>query len=198
MGVVVFIPGQRSVKLVRSAALLLGSTGLPLGWFITRRWRRLQEVETILRSAIRDSDTQQNVSLFPCLHNVFSMHYTQNINKAQKEDRVAWFCFLLPCVSFFIHYLSNNVVDFSACMHSSFILSFFSPFYQSPNENPKPYLYFHSSSVCGLLTCLVLVFNSCRVLFLKYSHQNPTILMIIQECFKQVIPIHLTRIMVFY
>lgn len=40
MDVVVFIPGQRSVKLVRSAALLLGSTastGLPLGWFMTRR-----------------------------------------------------------------------------------------------------------------------------------------------------------------
>lgn len=94
MGVVVFIPGQRSVKLVRSAALLLGTTGLPLGWFITRRWRRLQEVETILRSAIRDNDTQQNVSLFPCLHNVLSMHYTQNIRlrrRTELHDFVSFF-----------------------------------------------------------------------------------------------------------
>lgn len=103
MDVVVFVPGQRSVKPVRSAALLLGSTastGLPLGWFITRSWGRLQGEESTLRPASRYSDSQRNESVFPWLHNILSMHYAQNINKAQKEERIAWFCFLLPRVPF--------------------------------------------------------------------------------------------------
>lgn len=45
-------------------------------------------MESSLRSTITDSDSQQNISVVPWLHNVLSMHYAQNINKAQMEDRI--------------------------------------------------------------------------------------------------------------
>lgn len=118
-------------KLVRSAPLLLGSTastGLPLGWFITRRWGGFQGVESSLRSTITDSDSQQNISVVPWLHNILSMHYAQNINKAQMEDRIVWFCFLLPCVSFsFITSQIMWLISWCVCMaqfHFLYFLSF--------------------------------------------------------------------------